>query len=232
MVFDKYYEPKWDFRGLEDARLMYWNDELYIAGVRRDYDDVGTGRMDLSKIQIQGNEVNEVSRTRLSPPMNTQSYCEKNWMPVLNSPFQFIKWTMPTEVVKVNTKAGMHDIPNTYRTHANTKVISDINADLRGSSQVNEWGDGYITCTHECNLFNNDIGTKDATYRHRFILFDKCFNITGYSDSFSFMDGHVEFCCGMSILGTEVLLTFSFQDNAAYILRFNSNLFNSIIKRI
>lgn len=44
----------------------------------------------------------ETERSRIEPP--TKSYCEKNWMPILDMPFHYVKWTSPTEVVKVNTK--------------------------------------------------------------------------------------------------------------------------------
>ena len=40
------YQPQWEFVGLEDARIVRWDNKLYICGVRRDLDTIGTGRME------------------------------------------------------------------------------------------------------------------------------------------------------------------------------------------
>ena len=37
-----------DFIGLEDGRLLKWNDKYYLTGVRRDTTTNGQGRMELS----------------------------------------------------------------------------------------------------------------------------------------------------------------------------------------
>lgn len=95
-------EPLWEFVGLEDARIFRWNEKLYVSGVRRDLDTIGTGRMELCEIVPQGDKIVEVSRSRIPPPNNPNSYCEKNWMPILDKPYHYVKWSNPTEVVKVN----------------------------------------------------------------------------------------------------------------------------------
>ena len=46
------YEPQWEFVGLEDIRLMKWEGKLYGIGVRRDLDNVGTGRMEISELEF------------------------------------------------------------------------------------------------------------------------------------------------------------------------------------
>ncbi len=38
-------ESMWSFAGLEDGRLVNWNNNIYITGVRRDTTDYGQGRM-------------------------------------------------------------------------------------------------------------------------------------------------------------------------------------------
>lgn len=71
------YDPMWDFVGLEDARIVRWNEKLYITGVRRDTTTNGQGRMELSEIQVNSDSVVEVSRFRIPPPKDPNSYCEK-----------------------------------------------------------------------------------------------------------------------------------------------------------
>jgi hypothetical protein len=44
------------------------------------------------------------------------------------------------------------------------------------------------------------------------------------------MDAHVEFATGMVEQGNNMLITFGFQDNAAYVLRIKSDILNKFIK--
>lgn len=207
------YEPQWDFVGLEDARIIRWNDKLYITGVRRDTTTNGQGRMELSEIDVQDNRVTEVSRFRIPTPRDPNSYCEKNWMPIVDKPYHYVKWSNPPEVVKVDLETQKSE------TVTDGSYV-DIQNDLRGGSQVLNWGDVNIALTHEVELFNSEVGRKDAVYSHRFVLWDKDFNkVIKFSDNFSFMAGHVEFSCGICRHNDSILITFGFQDNAAYVLR-------------
>lgn len=220
--FDNY-EPQWDFVGLEDARIFRWNDKLYTSGVRRDLDKIGTGRMELCEIVVNDDNVTEVSRVRIQPPNDPNSYCEKNWMPVVDKPNTYVKWSNPTEVVEINPETG------------ESKTIflgqwNNIPRDLRGGSQVIPWKDYYLAITHEVDLFNSEVGRKDAVYYHRVILWDKNWNMIKWSDEFSLMSGHVEFCIGLAHQENHFLMTFGFQDNAAYLLKFPESIIEEFIK--
>lgn len=211
--FDK--EPLWDFVGLEDARLVRWNGKLYQCGVRRDTTPNGQGRMELTEIveQTPGKgDWKEVSRTRVEPP-GEPTYCEKNWMPVIDMPYHFVKWTNPTQVVKVNM--------NTKQSETVFLGLSYIDGirDLRGGSQVITWRDHHICLLHEVNLTQNKLQQKDGNYYHRFIVWDKEWTIVRVSEPFSFMDGEIEFGCGLALYEGDFLCTFGFQDNAAFLLR-------------
>ena len=205
------YQPLWDFVGLEDARIFRWADKLYLSGVRRDTTTNGEGRMELSQIVVGKDKVEEISRVRIHPPKDPNSYCEKNWMPILDKPYHFIKWSNPTEVVKVDPQTGVSE----------TIYISpsvNLPRDLRGGSQLIPFEDGYLAITHEVDLFDSEAGRKDAVYWHRLIKWDKQFNIVKYSKEFHFMDGDVEFCIGLAEQGNNFLITFGFQDNAAFLV--------------
>jgi hypothetical protein len=206
------YDPMWDFVGLEDARIFRWDNKLYISGVRRDTTTNGQGRMELSEIVVDEDSVKEISRFRIPPPQNPDSYCEKNWMPILDLPYHYVKWSNPTEVVKVNEE-------DQSCTTTQLTEFTPLPRDLRGGSQVVSWRGNYLAITHEVDLFNSEVGRKDAIYRHRLVLWDKDWNLIKYSDDFSIMSGHVEFCIGLAQYNGEFLATFGFQDNAAYLLR-------------
>ena len=206
--------PIWEFVGLEDARLVQWHCDYYLVGVRRDTTDNGVCRMEYSQIEIDKDnwKVKEIHRTRIPAPAPNKSYCEKNWMPILENPHQFVKWTMPTEVVYADP------LDKTCEQMFVRQTISPT-ADQRGGSQVLRWGSMFIAITHEVNLYKNYLGQKDAVYRHRLIIWDEAFNLAGISKPFSFLDAQVEFCVGAAKSGDDLLLTFGFQDNAAFILR-------------
>ena len=221
--------PLWDFVGLEDARLVRWEGKLFQCGVRRDTTPNGVGRMELSEIvEIENPEPGkskyiEVTRSRIEPPSNPDSYCEKNWVPVLDMPYHFIKWTNPTEVVKVNTVTGKSQTVFLGKSH-----IEGV-PDFRGGTQVISWRNYRLTIVHEVNLFNNKLSQKDATYTHRFVVWDKDWNIIKISDSFSFMDGEIEFVCGLATYKKDFLVTFGFQDNAAFLLRIPEAMIEELI---
>lgn len=214
--------PIWEFVGLEDARLVKWDDKYYLSGVRRDTTTNGQGRMELSELEITDTEVKEISRFRIPAPGNDNSYCEKNWMPILDQPFHYVKWTNGTEVVKVDPENKTCE----------TVVLKDWTwapKDLRGGSQVIPYKDGYLTLNHETDLYKSEAGRKDATYRHKFTYWDKDWNIQKFSEVFSFLDAKIEFACGMAKYKNDYLISFGYQDNAAYILRVPGNLFEEFV---
>lgn len=218
-------EPLWVFIGLEDARLFRWDGKLYLCGVRRDTTPNGQGRMELSEIVIEPNGVKEIARYRIPAPVSDGSYCEKNWMPILDWPYHFVKWTNPTEIVKFDITTG-----RTEQVILDESKVVPVWADLRGGSQVIPWGDQYIAVTHEVNLFNSETGRKDGRYRHRLVVWNKDWDIIRYSDSIAFMTGEIEFCAGAAFYKNDFIISYGFQDNCAYLLRMPITLLHKMLE--
>ena len=206
-------KPIWEFIGLEDARVVRWDGKLYLCGVRRDTTTNGVGRMELSEIEVSADSVKEISRVRIDAPAPNTSYCEKNWMPILDKPYHFIKWTNPTEVVKADPVTGACE------TVSLQELNGSYSGNIRGGSQVIPWEDGYLCLNHITYLFKSELQRKNARYRHVFTKFDKDFKIQKVSKEFSFMEGEIEFACGMAQLNDDLLITFGFQDNASFLLK-------------
>lgn len=210
--FDK--PPVWEFTGEEDCRLVKWEGSYYLIGVRRDTKPNGEGRMEYSKIALDKSKwtAKEVKRLRIPSPGDDASYCEKNWVPVLDKPYHFIKWTSPVEVVKAT-----HNKPECIQVSVRQNLTPP--KDQRGGSQLVRWGSMYISITHEVDLFKNYLDQKDGIYRHRLCVWDDQLNLVGLGKEFSFLDARIEFCAGAAIHNGDLLISFGFQDNAAFVLR-------------
>jgi hypothetical protein len=218
------HEPIWEFVGLEDARIVQWNGEYFLIGVRRDTTDNGVGRMEYTQIDLDKTNwtVREIHRKRINAPAPDESYCEKNWMPIADRPYTFVKWTLPTELV-YSSPFGQ-DTEQLFVRHS---IVPP--ADQRGGSQIIKWGSMYICITHEVNLFKNYLQQKDAIYRHRVVIWDEQFNFAGMSKPFSFLDSQVEFAVGAAKQREDLLISFGFQDNAAFVLRVPKTVVEDLI---
>lgn len=217
-------DPIWEFVGLEDARLFRWNGKLYHCGVRRDTTTNGQGRMELSELEMTPTSVREIKRTRIPAPGKNDTYCEKNWMPVIDQPYTYVKWCNPTEVVKFDINTGV-----TTTTHLDESTYVPGVADFRGSSQVIPYGDYYIALIHDVDLAKSPAGEKDGTYLHRFLIWDKNWNLLKFTDTFTFMKADIEFCCGAAFYNGDLLLSFGFQDNAAFVVRLPSTILKELL---
>ena len=216
-------DPVWTFVGLEDARVMKWDNILYICGVRRDIKPDGEGRMELCEIDWDTDKCREISRDRIAPP-SEHTYLEKNWAAIIDMPYHFVRWANPLEVVKINPDECSSEI-----------IISkddklQLPRGLRGSSQVIPLGNegDRVTITHEVDFFHHPGQHKDAYYYHRFIVWDKDWNLKRLSAPFSFMDTRIEFNTGLAIQGNDFLITYGYQDNAAYALRMPISLLEEL----
>lgn len=231
--------PTWNFIGLEDGRLFSWDNRLFLCGVRRDcYDDKGTGRMEMQEIEWIEGEWKEVARHPIPAPGENDTYCEKNWVPVLDLPYHFVKWTNPTEVIKFNIDEG------TTETVAldEEKKLGHLPRDLRGGTQVLRLNDDQrITITHEVDLGQDVFGRKDGHYVHRGVIWNNDWTIQHHTQEFHFMGTqtdpvtgqqfHIEFATGMTFHNNRVLISYGLQDNATFILELPKDVFTEFLMR-
>lgn len=217
-------KPIWEFVGLEDCRVIRWDDKLYVSGVRRDTTPHGQGRMELSELAVNNGVPSEISRFRIPAPGKNDSYCEKNWMPISDMPYHYVKWCNPTEIVRVDptekTCTSIHCDESTYK---------PLPYDLRGGSQVIPFGEYRIALAHTVYLYKSEQGRKNAIYRHCFVVWDKDWNVVKHTQPFDFMGAEIEFASGMAEYNGNYLISFGFQDNAAYLLEVPGDMMEKII---
>jgi predicted GH43/DUF377 family glycosyl hydrolase len=237
MAFDTG-KPTWNFIGLEDGRLVEWEDRLFLCGVRRDcYDDKGTGRMEMAEIEYINNEWREVSRNPIKAPNDSDTYCEKNWMPVLDMPWHFVKWTNPTEVVKYDIETQQ-----SYTVMCQDNRKYPFPRDIRGGTQVIRIDANHrMAITHEVELRKDAHVRKDGLYLHRVVIWDNDWNIVKASEQFNFMglttfadNGHqygIEFATGVALHNGSILISYGLADAATFLLKMPFDDFMSYVDK-
>lgn len=220
------YTPIWEFWGEEDARLVRWDNKLYTTGVRRDDNKDGRGRMELMRISENATP-QEISKLKVKAPGKDDGYCEKNWMPIRDLPYHYVRLANPTIVVKVDPKTGKSE-EVVHKDKAPGFV--DENFDLlRGSSQVVTWGDYYISLVHTCELWLTASNRKFARYCHVFVVWDKEWNIVKMSPLFSFGNYNVEFTTGLEYKDGKFYIPFALQDNFSFLMEVDESVISNFI---
>lgn len=218
---------RWSFVGLEDIRLVYWEGKMYATGVRRDYWENGEGRMVLAEIDLDGNYRNEVVLD-----IEDEGFCEKNWMPIEDIPFHYVRWVNPFQIIRVDPRTG--DCENVLYKEMPEHVYKDYDGcQMRGSSQVIRVNDYYVALIHLCRLDRNQKNEKcSCNYRHQFIVWDNDWNMVFLSKPFSFGDFDIEFTNGLAYKDGRFYIPFSLQDNMAWLLEIDDTLLEDYFKSV
>jgi len=198
---------------LEDGRLVVWNEELYLIGSSA---QPGSNfrQMSLSRLIIDQTKpvVKSVDR-RLIMPKDYFESDEKNWAPIIDKPFSFLRNLNPTQIVHTSIsnedEFGITEISPTTELEA---------FKLRGGSQIVRWGNGYLAVSHTTKKIPSWNGTN-RIYKHQFVSWDLDFQNMKMSSDFSFLGGAIEFCAGITFSQGDVLISFGLNDNIPYVLR-------------
>jgi tetratricopeptide (TPR) repeat protein len=162
--------------GYEDMRLFSVNGKLCASATVRDQ---GEDRCKISFLELD--EDSDVIRAEVQV---TNRWTEKNWMPIEGNGVAWLYEVCPTSV---RMQGGS----------VSTKPCSLALEHLCGGSQVIPFADGWICVTHE-TISQDGWGCR-RIYLHRFVRFDKEFQVTAVSPAWIFEDGHhgIEFCAGL-----------------------------------
>ena len=63
------------------------------------------------------------------------------------------------------------------------------------------------------------------------VQWDENFVVQKVSKQFTFMDGQIEFCCGMDKLQHYFYITFGFEDNSAHMLKVNCKVIDDFFDK-
>lgn len=175
-------------RGIEDIRLYVdatENRVKYIA-TTVGYHGTGGNRMVIGNFDY---ETKTYSESRIIQPP-TDTWCEKNWVPVPGSKNKFIyKWA-PMEIGEISDDNQLR-IVNRYEDTANIPLFSK----MKGSAPFVE-----ISASELVGVIHFSEETKPRHYFHMLVVLDKeTFKPIRYSEPFVFENIGIEFCIGFDV---------------------------------
>jgi hypothetical protein len=195
-------------RGLEDIRLYSINGLVKFIATTVNYSLNGRNMMMNGTYDA---DVCEYRDCRILKPPGGDSWCEKNWIPVVlkgaDEEYFIYKWS-PLEIGKVNTNTNTLEIVYSY------PILSPLFDKVRGSAPFVETDTGLLGIVH----FSEEYGPRH--YYHVMVLLDKeTFRPIKYSRTFCFRKLGVEFCIGMRILGEKYVFWISRHDRDPMLVR-------------
>lgn len=207
-------QQQWSFRGLEDARIVDWEGNLYAIGVRRDDNKSGVGRMNATLLDPETHD--EQYTIKIKAPGDDKAYCIKNQSIITDMPYHLIDTFNPLHIIRFDAYGNVKTVVKKDKVEG----LSDEGYDMmRGSTQTIPWKDGYLTIVHTCTMWYTANKRKYARYVHAFVEYDGEWNIRRMSPLFSFNDDMVEFCCGLTQKDNDLYISFALQDNCSYIVK-------------
>ena len=216
---------RWSFIGVEDIRLVSWNNTLYSIAGRRDYWENGEGRVVMAEVGLDGTYKNEIV---LEYP--NSNFCEKNWVPIEDMPYHFVRWVNPLQILRADRETGHCELvlekefpPHEYKNYCDMQ--------MRGSTQVIRVDDYYMTIIHLCHLEINEKDEKcNVEYPHQLLVWDNEWNFKYLSKPFTFADFKVEFTNGMCYKDGVFHVGFALQDNMAFTLSVDKEVFKAFFE--
>lgn len=186
--------------GMEDARLIEWNQQLYLAGtVWRN----GVGQIDQVHINSLGQELD-----RKTISHNTQGV-EKNWMPVVDHDYHYVKWSCPLSLVNSQTSQSQVPVPQSQ----------PFSRELRGGSQVVSIDQQQMAFVH------SSWHSRGLNYSQSIVCWHKDWQLKKVSQPFSMLGSPIEFVAGLATWDEWVYISFGVRDSLPFVLKMSMELF-------
>jgi tetratricopeptide (TPR) repeat protein len=187
-------------KGLEDVKLFYYNNRIYFTCtcLPDKAARVGYGEYETDVFTV----------------FKTDKQHEKNWVFIPNSLKMIYKWK-PLEIgaivgdeLKIEEA---HDMPKMFEM-------------ARGSTNGVEFQDEYWFVVHFVHLHPNE----PRFYYHALVRFDKNMMLTSYTMPFKLSNCPIEYCEGIIVTDSEVILSYSENDSASKIAKYPKDEFKYI----
>jgi glycosyltransferase involved in cell wall biosynthesis len=188
--------------GFEDLRIFRWRDRWCANATARELNVDGYAEQILCicDIGLANITPGRIVEWRHLEPQGLARCHQKNWMVCVDGDdLRFIYLCDPTRILDEN---------------GNTLVLKDpaIAADnFRGGSQAIEHDGGWLCVIHE------SYWQPARHYRHRFVWFDKVWNLVRVSPSFYLRGKQIEYVAGLCRHRGDLLLSFGVNDRESWL---------------
>lgn len=202
-------------RGVEDGRLFWNGEDLYIVATAYETKEIPSAKICLIKLELQDGDYKKARGTTFQLFDSPKNQIEKNWMPVhregmTKEPlFDFVYESGSTYSIKSQslTNVGGYILP------------------LRGGSQLIPLDDGtYLAITHQLALNDvmrfSDIKKSPLLrrrYVHRFVQYTEQGQVFRVTDPFNFLNKSIEFASGMALRDGKLIVSFGALDCSSHI---------------
>lgn len=204
------------YKGLEDVRLVVWDNKLYAYGTRWDKIE-NKGCMCVYELDNKFKPVNEI----IVPPQNGGN-CEKNWGAIEDKPFTFVYLNNPMTIVQINEKGDCWLVEKKDK-------IEEIKGFLKGSTPIVRYNDEmYISLVHMNDCYSKD-DVEYSDYLTAIVFYDNDLNIIKMSDWFVFKSPMCEFSCGLAVKDNDICITYSEFDCTPHLLVTNKNVLENFM---
>jgi len=188
--------------GFEDMRLFSWKGELWSSSTVRQF--AADGQCEQVRARISDWDIDDPCVEGYHRMLRAQRVTEKNWAP----------WP----------RAGDSKLAFMYQPgHVVDEVGQDVSVtdtgmytvDLRGGSQLIQWGARYLAIVHEARCLP---GSSKRFYWHRFVEYGHTGELMRVSRPFVMNDRVIEFVAGMCEYGSDKLaISYGYKDEEARI---------------
>lgn len=207
----EYYHEYYAIQGLEDGRHVFYKDEVYISFTSFEYGKEAKASLVLAHMNKETCEIDKVVHLKYQTER-----IQKNWVPfVYQDKLCFVYSYAPFIILEVDPQTG----ECTELIHKESSIY-DL-SELRGSAPPIWLEDEqkYLIMTHEV------IFADTRKYVHRFLLFNKEFDLLDVSEVFYFQHLFIEF--SLSIMydesTKELILPYSYKDGEAFLSKMYYN---------
>lgn len=200
--------PLWGSLGLEDVRIFKSEEKYYYTATSFDVDrevsiiSSGIYNMDTFELPVQ----------HIKPSFYDEKEIrfEKNWAFVLyKNKMAFVYQWYPLQLTEI-------DYETNQLNPLVTKPMPDYFKEARGSTPGYSKGKEIWFVIHKRRSFyKNKRFCLD--YVHCFVIFDIDMNLIRYSEWFRMSNRPIEFCIGLIVTNTEVILSYSILDNQSMV---------------
>jgi SAM-dependent methyltransferase len=196
--------------GFEDCRLFVWREQLWCSSTVRELNQAGYCQIVLARIDAQSDGNYRFADYKVIHPQGIDLAHQKNWMPlVVGDDLRFIYSSDPVRVIDDHGKTiCLRPSP----------VASDS---FRGGSQAITFDDGWVAIIHQSVTMHDN----RRRYLHRFVKYDKDFNLVGYTESFYISKLGIEFAAGLARhpVTDDIVVSFGIDDRESWMVTFKES---------